>query len=274
MDSNKKRKIIREKDKRRKFILLACNILLIIIMLIGTAEYTRYIYKTQEEAQKEDFIRMIDSMKKVSQNHLNSERGYVKNWANYISQNDMTMQEALEFLRTINTDKNRFAHIIDMDTYEAYSSYYPEGLESIDTYVKYKDKNVEAEEQFDEIMQSMFMGTDEAFSVLGKYRLQETQAMGVGIGTRVTLVTDDGKKDYLILRIVPVDELKKSWVFPTEYSNAEIGIITRSGDYVIQSSSMKSLNFIEYIRGYNFQDDYNEGDRLRKKLETTDSGIL
>ena len=124
-------------------------------------------------------------------------------------------------------------------------------------------KNVEAEEQFDEIMQSMFMGTDEAFSVLGKYRLQETQAMGVGIGTRVTLVTDDGKKDYLILRIVPVDELKKSWVFPTEYSNAEIGIITRSGDYVIQSSSMKSLNFIEYIRGYNFQDDYNEGDRLR-----------
>ncbi len=82
-------------------------------MLIGTAEYTRYIYKTQEETQKEDFIRMIDSMKKVSQNHLNSERGYVKNWANYIFQNDMTMQEALEFLRFLATkdEINKMAEV-------------------------------------------------------------------------------------------------------------------------------------------------------------------
>lgn len=266
--------ILRKKDKKRKRILLVCNILLIVAILTGAVVYARNINNKQEDIKKEDFIRTIESMKKVSQNHLNSERGYVNNWAFYISEKDMTLEEALAFLRIINTDKTRFAHIIDMDTYEAYSSFYPEGSEKIDTYVQYKDKNVESEEPFDEIMQAMFNQTEDAFHVLGKYRLSETQAMGVGVGTRVTLDTENGKKDYLLMRIIPVDELKKSWVFPTEYSNAEIGIITRSGDYVIQSSSMKSLNLIEYIRSYNFQNDYNQGENLRRQLENTDSGVL
>lgn len=43
---------------------------------------------------------------------------------------------------------------------------------------------------------------------------------------------------------------------------------------MIQSSSMKSQNFIEYIRGYNFQEDYNERDALLHTLKTNDVGIL
>ena len=274
MSGKDKREMSGLKDKKRWNILLICNIALIIIMFIGANHYSRFINRNQEKNKREDFVRSVESMKQVSQNYLNSERGYVRNWAHYISDNDMTMEEALTFLRTINTDNNRYAHIVDMDTYDAYSSYYPEGSEYIDTYVKYKELDVEAEEPFGEIMQSMFEGTDDTFSVLGKYRLPETQAMGIGIGIRVTISTDEGKKDYLLLRIMPVDEVKKSWVFPTDYASAEIGVITRAGDYVIQSSSMKSLNFIEYIRTYNFQNDYNKGDELKKQIGSTDNGTL
>ena len=48
--------------------------------------------------------------KQVSQNYLDNERGYVKNLAHYISEHDMTLEEALEFLRGINTNRERFAH--------------------------------------------------------------------------------------------------------------------------------------------------------------------
>lgn len=41
----------------------------------------------------------------------------------------MNMDETLDFLRSINTNKERFVHIVDMDSYEAYSSYYPKGEE-------------------------------------------------------------------------------------------------------------------------------------------------
>lgn len=267
-------KLTRAKVRKQKIVLSLCNALLIIGMLLAAWVYSRAIYQTQVETKTTDFIRTIESMKQVSQNYLDSERGYVRNWAAYIGSQDMTLDEALDFLRSINTNKERFAHIVDMDTYEAYSSYYPKGEEWIDTYVKYKEKNIEAEEPFGDIMEHMFEGSGDEFEVLGKYRMQETQAMAVGIGTRVTLKTEDGTKDYLLLRIVPTDELKRAWVFPMEYSSAEVGIISNTGDYVIQSYSMKSQNFLEYIRGYNFQDDYNAVKALRQKLATSDSGTL
>lgn len=267
-------KIVVNKDKRTKRILLLCNVILIMTMLITSWMYSGYIYRTQEETKISGFVRLIESMKQLSQNYLDSERGYVKDWASYISENGMTMDEALDFLRSVNANKERYIHIVDMDSFEAYSAYYPRGEEKIDTYLKYKEKGVEADLPFADIMQNMFEGIGEEFAVLGKYRLPETKAMGVGVGTRVTLSTESGSKDFLLLRIVPVEVMKKSWVFPLDYSSAEVGIITNSGDYVVQSQSMKSLNFPEYIRGYNFQDDYNKVKDIRSQLEKTDQGIL
>ncbi len=267
-------RIVNKKDKRIKIILVICNFTLILATVIAAATYSRHIRKGQEEANTVDFIRMVESMKQVSQNYLDSERGYAKNWAAYITQQGMTLEEALDFLRSINTNKARFAHIVDMDTFDAYSSFYSKGEEEIDAYVKYKEQNVEAELPFAKIMYNMFNGTGEEFEVLGKYRVPETKANALGIGARVTLQTDSGTKDYLLLRIIPTEEIRQSWVFPLEYKSAEVGIITNSGDYVIQSASMKSSNFREYIRGYNFQNDYNQVDVLMKQLETTDNGVL
>ena len=217
-------------DKKKKIILLICNIFLILGMVLAAWFYSGYISRTQEKNKKNDFIRTIESMKSVSQNYLDGERGYVEDWAAYISGHDMTLEEGMDFLRSINTNENRLVHIVDMDSYEAYSSYYPKGKDKINTYEKYKSREIAAELPFGEIMESMFAGDNDQFEVLGKYRLQETQAMAVGIGTRVTIRTSNGHKDYLMLRVIPVDALKKSWVFPTEYSAAEIGIITRNGD--------------------------------------------
>ncbi len=267
-------RIVKKGDKKVKLVLLICNVVLVAVMLTATVFYSREINTNQKEAKTEDFIRTIESLKQVSTNYLNSERGYVQNWAHYISEEDMTLEEALDFLRNINTNSERFAHIIDMDTFEAYSSYYPKGEEEIDTYARYKDSIVEYEKSFAGTMEDIFNGTGDEFAVLGKYYLDETKTTGVGIGTRVTLRTDDGTKDYLILRIVPTETIRKSWVFPVEYTSAEVGIINRDGDYVIQSPSMKSISFTEYIRGYNYQDNYNEVDDLKKQLQTTDSGVL
>lgn len=251
-----------------------CNVFLLLAMIIAAWLYSGYISEVQEESKKEEFIRTVESMKTVSQNYLDNERGYVTDWASYISANDMNLEDALDFLRSINTNQERFVHIVDMDSYEAYSSYYPKGEEKIDTYLDYKEGGKEEDLPFGRIMEEMLKGEDDQFRILGKYRIQETQSMAVGVGAKVTLQDENGARDYLMLRIIPVDALKKAWVFPTEYSSAEIGIITNVGDYVVQSTSMRSQNFIEYIRGYNFQDDYNEGDELREKLKDTDSGIL
>lgn len=117
--------------------MLLCNLLLILFMVIAAGAYSGHIYRLQEKSKTEDFIRMVESMKQFSQNYINNEKGYVKDWAAYISGHDMTMGEALEFLRDINANEERFTHIVDMDSYEAYSSYYSPGEEKTDTYLEY-----------------------------------------------------------------------------------------------------------------------------------------
>ena len=52
------------------------------------------------------------------------------------------------------------------------------------------------------------------------------------------------------------------------------GIIASDGGYIVAPNSMRSSSFTEYIRGYNFQDDYNKVYELKDQLETTDSGLL
>ena len=267
-------KRLNKTDKKFKIMLLLCNVILIAATITAALLYSGYIRKNQEESKTDAFIRMIESMKQVSQNYLDRERGYVKDWAAYISEQEMTREEALDFLRSVNSDKERFIHIVDMDTYEAWSASYPAGEEEIETYLPYKELTSDWYQPFVETMQGMFNGTDDGYGVLGKYRLEETHAAAVSVGTRVTLQTAQGSKDYLLVRAIPVEVLKKSWVFPVEYSSAEVGIITRNGDYVIQSNSMKSQNFLEYIRGYNFQDDYNAMQSLEQQLQETDNGIL
>lgn len=52
------------------------------------------------------------------------------------------------------------------------------------------------------------------------------------------------------------------------------GIIASDGGYIVASNSLRSSSFTEYIRGYNFKDDYNKVYELKDQLETTDSGLL
>ena len=95
--------------------------------------------------------------------------------------------------------------------------------------------------------------------MLGKYRADETQINVISVGTNVRLRGENGSvKDYLLLRVILIESIRKIWIFPVEYQNAEIGVITKSGDYVIDSTGMRSRSFLDFIREYNFEDDYNK----------------
>lgn len=107
------------KAKLYKIILVLCNVFLITAAVAGSVIYANNVRASQVETKALDFISTVESMKSVSQNYLDSERGYVENWAAYINEQQMTLPEALEFLRNINTNPARFIHIVDMDTFDA-----------------------------------------------------------------------------------------------------------------------------------------------------------
>ena len=259
------------RSKTGRNLLILCNIVLLLAAVAFVVYYTTDVRREREEMERETFSTTVESMKQVSLRYLSTEQTAARNWAAYIEHENMTMDEALAYIQAANAQEDRQAHIVDMDTFEAYSS---EGG-AVSCYQTFRTSKRDWERLIVENMKRLFDRDDGHLLMLGKYRVYETQTTVVSVGTRVRLRTADGSlRPYLLLRVIPVESMKKIWVFPMEYTSAEIGLITHDGGYVIQSNAMRAENFIEFVRSYNFQNDYNGTDKLAEQLRTTPSGLL
>lgn len=255
--------------------LLLCNLVLIVGMIVAAVIYSRGITQQRYNIKKDAFCTAVESMKQVSENYFITEKGYVNNWSHYISTQHMTEDEALQFISTLNTQQDRVAHIVDMDDFSARTSLACDNGDWIHCYEKWAESDTPADAALLQKMREIFRADQDDMRVLGKYRVGETQQTVVSVGARVTLRQADGSdKDYLLLRLIPVEYLQKSWVFPTEYPTAQIGLITRDGEYAIQSGTMRSRSFLDFIRDYNFADDYSKIDEIAARLASTDSGLM
>lgn len=63
------------------------------------------------------FCSTMEGMKQVSRNYLEMEKAYATNWVAYIEDKNMSRDEVLAYIRETNSQKDRYAHIVDMDTY-------------------------------------------------------------------------------------------------------------------------------------------------------------
>lgn len=261
--------------KIRRNGLIICNAFLILAAIIFTLAYSAYMHGEQFNTRQDAFVSAVESMKQISRNYVATEQGYVEDWAAYINARHMTIDEALDFIRTTNTQSEKPAHIVDMDTLEARSTYAKNGSDDVDCYRKMANEQLDFYKLFISNMRKMFDGATDV-SILGKYRVNESKTTVVSVGTRVTLWHEDGagKKDYLLLRVIPIEKMRSVWIFPLEYNDAEVSLITNTGSYVIPSASMKSETFLDYIRGYNFTDNYNQVNELKDQLQNTDRGLL
>lgn len=265
----------RKKKSRKNIILILCNVVLVLGMILTAFFYSRFNQEQRNAMKVDAFCTTVESMKQVSENYLSTEKGYVDDWAAYISNQHMTADEALEYIRTTNTHTDRAAHLVDMEDMTARSTTERNGTYWVHCYDEMLKQNTVYSNNFLNKMREMFLGETDKVPVLGKYRVGELQRTVVSVGTKVTIREEDGSdKDYLLLRLIPVEYLQKSWVFPTEFPTAEIGLITRDGGYVIQSPSLRSSSFTAFVRGYNFQDDYNKVDKLAEQLKTEDTGLM
>ncbi len=121
-DIRKKKRTAVGKNRVGKYILFISNFFLIIAAVLSAIVYARKSRADSIQIQLETFESTVESLKQVSQTYLFTEKGYVNNWAAYIKAQNMTMDEALEFIRIINTQKDRYAHIVDMDVFPAQST--------------------------------------------------------------------------------------------------------------------------------------------------------
>ena len=254
-----------------RWMLILCNVILILVAIWVSVAFSHYSSARQTALKTESFCNTVESMKQVTSSYLNMEKGYVDNWAAYINSQNMSEDEALDYLRLTNTNPNRYAHLVNMETMEARSTVIVADSDSVNCYLAIWNGITANDPLFRKNMLQMFEGEDSGLNVLGKYRVNETSTNVISVGTRVMIRQANGEqKPYLLLRVIPVETMRSTWVLPLDFNKAEVGIIMDTGAYVVQSAGMRGQSLVDMLQAYN---DYDSVSTLEEDLQKS-NGLL
>ncbi|MBQ9538944.1 MAG: response regulator [Treponema sp.] len=234
----------------KKRLIFVVNICIILGIIVFSLLYLSQSRKAFAKSKTMSFLAMVKGIAQISSNYMNGEQLACDTWGNYISKSSISIEEAMDFLRMSIARRHSTAHIIFIDdgSMEGLSSD-PHTDNKNDFTVSYKGTDIfpSLETRND----GLKVNITRAFTnpVNGK--------KSIAFYNRISVMKDGQKRAALLLRIVPLETLRNSWVFPTEsYKNSEVSLIDSNGDYIIKGSSFKNSNFFEFYKSYN-SPDYN-----------------
>ena len=230
----------------KKIYIIIVNIIIMIAILIFVVLYSRLENRSSFQRQIENFENTTVTMVRVTENYLEGEQRICDVWARYINNNNMTMEEAVVFIRNSHVLNNTSAHLIDPDTLTGLSTRPKQ--DTTDEYeVSYsRVALLEDTDWIDEIGKSI--------NITRAYTNPMNGEQSLAFCNYVTLNNPDNKssEEAILLRVVPLSDLEQKWVFPqTELVNAELAMIDSKGDYIIKGPNFKNSSFIEFYKSYN-----------------------
>ena len=233
----------------KKVLIIVVNVIIIAAILVFVAIYSGVVSRDSYRRQIEHFENMTVTMEQVTDNYLEGEQRICDVWARYINNKKMTMEEAVEYIRASHVLTDTSAHLISPDTLTGLSTRPKQGTKD-DYAVSYERVNLlEHMDWSDEIGRSI--------NITRAYTNPMNGEQSLAFCNTVTLY-DPGKEtsgSAILLRVIPVSELEKKWVFPqTELVNAELSMIDADGDYILRGHSFKNSSFFEFYKSYNSTD--------------------
>ncbi len=241
--------------KRTGIIII--NILIMSAILAFVAFYTVFDNRSSLKRQIEHFENTTIAMEHVTENYLEGEQRICDVWARYINSEEMTMEEAVSFIRISHVLPNASAHLIYTDTNKGVSTRPHLGTED-DYNVSYASMDFMSDT-------SWIMDIGESINISRAYTNPMNGEQSIAFCNKIRLKdTESGTyKNAILLRVLPISELEEKWIFPQEeFETAEITLIDFDGDYIIKSKTFKNSNFIEFYKSYN-----NTDPELIKKLQ-------
>lgn len=241
--------------KRTGIIII--NILIMSAILAFVAFYTVFDNRSSLKRQIEHFENTTIAMEHVTENYLEGEQRICDVWARYINSEEMTMEEAVSFIRISHVLPNASAHLIYTDTNKGVSTRPHLGTED-DYNVSYASMDFMNDA-------SWIMDIGESINISRAYTNPMNGEQSIAFCNKIRLKdTESGTyKNAILLRVLPISELEEKWIFPQEeFETAEITLIDFDGDYIIKSKTFKNSNFFEFYKSYN-----NTDPELIKKLQ-------
>ena len=106
----------------KKNRIIFVNVLIIIALLTFVILYSGFESSGTKQRQIEHFENTTISMEHVTENYPEGEQRICDVWARYINGKDMTIEEAVSFIRISHVLPNASAHIVYLDTLSGLST--------------------------------------------------------------------------------------------------------------------------------------------------------
>ena len=230
----------------KKIFIIVLNVILMAAILGFVVNYSGFVSRDSYQRQIENFENTTITMERVTDNYLEGEQRICDVWARYINNNNMTMEEAVAYIRASHVLTHTSAHLISLDTLTGLSTRPKQGTD--DEYaVSYERVNLlNNTDWIAEIGKSI--------NITRAYTDPMNGEQSLAFCNMVTLYDPEsgtpGKA--VLLRVIPISELEQKWVFPqTELVNAELSMIDSDGDYILKGYSFKNTSFFEFYKSYN-----------------------
>ena len=242
------------------------NVALMISMIVFVVLYSTFETKATTKRQIEHFENTTITMEHVTENYLEGEQRICDVWTHYINSENMTIEEAVSFIRISHVLPNASAHIVYDDGNFTGLSTKPRQGTTDDFTVSYKNIGILNNTDW-------ISDIGESINISRAYTNPINGEQSIAFCNYVTLQESGAKKQAILLRVLPVTELKTKWVFPKEeYESADLSIIDSNGDYIIKGQIFKNSNFFEFYKSYNAIDSL-AGQELFKKITTTTGSL-
>ena len=250
----------------KKTWVILVNVFIMLAMLTFVVLYSRFenVYYTRR--QIEHFENTTITMEHVTENYLEGEQRICDVWAHYINSKDMTIEEAVSFIRISHVLPSASAHLVYLDTLSGLST--RARHESSDDY----SVSYERMELLDDV--SWIRNIGESINISRAYTNPVNGEQSLAFCNFITLHdSDTGRpRKAILLRVLPISELEQKWVFPQEeFENAELSMIDAKGDYIIKGHSFKNASFFEFYRSYNTVDPASAQELFRTITSETGS---
>ena len=245
------------------------NVLIMIAVLTFVVLYSNFTNRDTTQRQIEHYENTTVTMERVTENYLEGEQRICDVWARYINSENMTIEEAVSFIRISHVMPNASAHIVYLDTLSGLST--RAKPDNADDYtVSYKRIGF-----LDNVKWISDIG--ESINISRSYTNPINGEQSIAFCNCITLQDPKTGKshDAILLRVLPVAELVQKWVFPQEeFENVELSMIDADGDYIIKGHSFKNSNFFEFYKSYNATDASSAKELFEKVTSATGSIIM
>ena len=250
----------------KKIIVIIVNAIIVAAMLIFVILYSRFESTDSYRRQVDHFEYTMVTMENVTENYLEGEQQICDVWARYINSENMTMEEAAQFIRASHVLANASAHLISLDTLTGISTRPKQGTED-DYAVSYKQiALLEDVDWINEIGKSI--------NVTRAYTNPMNGEQSLAFCNRIMLYEPESgsSEAAVLLRVIPISELEQKWIFPqTELENAELSMIDANGDYILKGYSFKNSSFFEFYKSYNPTDPESSNNLFKRITSSTGS---